>query len=116
MNRGTKLQDGLKKTLTKLYSLRDSCWGAIVFQRHLPDFEWFEAAAGICDEAMDGIKEAGRFLANLEWDTDCTDKTDARCLGTGFASFTSLNSPDYLTGAKHTAPTDFELMVLQGIA
>jgi hypothetical protein len=28
-----------------------------------PDFFWFEAAAGICQEAVDRIRETGRFLA-----------------------------------------------------
>jgi hypothetical protein len=66
MNRGTEIHDGLKKILTKLYTLRDSCWGFIIFQRYPPDFDWFEAAAGICEEAEDRIREAGRFLANME--------------------------------------------------
>ena len=63
MNRGTDLHDGLKKVLGKLYTLRDSCWGVMMFQRYPPDFDWFEAAAGICEEAEDRIREAGRFLA-----------------------------------------------------
>ena len=63
MNRGTDLHDGLKKVLAKLYTLRDSCWGVIIFQRYPPDFHWFEAAAAICEEAEDRIREAGRFLA-----------------------------------------------------
>jgi hypothetical protein len=57
MNRGTDLHDGLKKILTKLYTLRDSCWGVIIFERYPPDFDWFEAAAGILQEAIDWIKE-----------------------------------------------------------
>jgi hypothetical protein len=63
MNSDTELHDGLKKVLGKLYSLRDSCWGVIICQRYPRDFEWFEAAAGICQEAEDRIREAGRFLA-----------------------------------------------------
>lgn len=66
MNRGTGLGERLKKVLTKLYSLRDSCWGVIILQRYPPDLEWFEAAAGICQEAEDRIREAGRFLADLQ--------------------------------------------------
>jgi hypothetical protein len=66
MNRGSDLHDGLKKVLAKLYTLRDSCWGVMIFQRYPPDFDWFEAAAAICEEANDRIREAGRFLANLE--------------------------------------------------
>jgi hypothetical protein len=66
MSRGTDIHDGLKKVLTKLYTLRDSCWGVIIFQRYPPGFDWFEAAAGICDEAEERIREAGRFLAQLK--------------------------------------------------
>ena len=66
MNRGTDLNERLKKILTKLYTLRDSCWGFIIFQRYPLDFAWFEAAAAICEEANDRIREAGRFLADLE--------------------------------------------------
>ena len=63
MSRRTELDERLKKILGKLYTLRDSCWGVMIFQRYPPDFDWFEAAAGICHEANDLIKEAGRFLA-----------------------------------------------------
>ena len=63
MSRGTDLHERLKKVLGKLYTLRDSCWGVIIFQRYPADFSWFEAAAGICEEAEERIKEAGRFLA-----------------------------------------------------
>ena len=66
MNRGNDLHERLKKTLAKLYTLRDSCWGVIIFQRYPSDFDWFEATAGICQEAEDRIREAGRFLADLE--------------------------------------------------
>jgi len=66
MNRGTDLHDGLKKVLTKLYTLRESCWGVIIFQRYPPDFVWFEAAAAICQEANERIKEAGAFLKKTE--------------------------------------------------
>jgi len=66
MNRGIDLNEGLKKILTKLYTLRDSCWGVIIFQRYPPDFDWFEAAAGICQEAEERIKEAGAFLKKTE--------------------------------------------------
>ncbi len=62
MNKGTDLHERLKKILTKLYTLRDSCWGMIIFQRYPPDFSWFEAAAGIADEAKDRIREAGGLL------------------------------------------------------
>jgi hypothetical protein len=63
MNRGTDVHEGLKKVLTKLYALRDSCWGFIIFQRYPHDFAWFEAAAAICEEANDQLEKAGRFLA-----------------------------------------------------
>ena len=63
MSRGTDLNECLKKALTKLYTLRDSCWGVMIFQRYPPDFSWFEAAAGICQEAEERIREAARFLA-----------------------------------------------------
>ena len=63
MNRGAELHDGLKKVLKKLYTLRDSCWGCIIFQRYPPDFAWFEAAAALCEEANGKLEEAGRFLA-----------------------------------------------------
>ena len=63
MNRSIELHEGLGKTLTKLYTLRDSCWGVIITQRYPMDFSWFEASAGICQEAEDRISEAGRFLA-----------------------------------------------------
>ena len=66
MSRGTEIDDGLKKVLGKLYTLRDSCWGVIILQRYSTDFSWFEAAAAICEEANDRISKAGRFLANLE--------------------------------------------------
>ena len=62
MNRGTDLRDGLKGVLGKLYTLRDSCWGMIILQRYPPDFAWFEAAAAICQEANDLIKEAADYL------------------------------------------------------
>jgi len=62
MNRGTDLHDGLKKVLTKLYTLRDSCRGIVRTQRYPPDFSWFEAAAAICEEANDQIREAGDVL------------------------------------------------------
>jgi hypothetical protein len=65
MNRGTELHDGLKKVLGKLYSLRDSCWGVMIFQRYPLDFEWFEAAAGICQEADERIREAGDYLKKI---------------------------------------------------
>ena len=78
MNRGTDLHERLGKTLTKLYTLRDSCWGVIIYQRYPPDFDWFEAAAAICEEANDRIREAGRFLAESkrDQDTDLTDNKD----------------------------------------
>ena len=63
MNGGTDLHDGLKRVLTMLYTLRDSCWGVIISQRYPPDFSWCEAAAAICQEANDRISKAGRFLA-----------------------------------------------------
>ena len=63
MNRGADLNECLGKVLGKLYTLRDSCWGVIILQRYQPDFDWFEAAAAICEEAEDRIREAGRFLA-----------------------------------------------------
>ena len=63
MNRGTDLNKRLKNVLTKLYTLRDSCWGVIIFQRYPHDFDWFEAAAAICQEAEERIREAGSFLA-----------------------------------------------------
>ena len=66
MNRGADLHDGLKKVLGRLYTLRDSCWGVIIFQRYPQDLDWFEAAAAICEEAEERIREAGRFLADLE--------------------------------------------------
>jgi hypothetical protein len=69
MDRGTDLNERLKKALVKLYTLRDSCWGVIIFQRYPPDFSWFEAAAGICAEAEDRIREAGRFLAESKDET-----------------------------------------------
>ena len=62
MNRGNDLHDGLKKILTKLYTLRDSCRGIIITQRYPPDFYWFEGAAAICQDAEDRIREAGGFL------------------------------------------------------
>jgi hypothetical protein len=62
MNRPTDLHDGLKKVLTKLYTLRDSCRGTIITQRYPPDFSWFEGAAAICEEANDRIREAGGLL------------------------------------------------------
>ena len=63
MSRRTELDERLKKILGKLYTLRDSCWGVIILQRYPPDFSWFEAAAGICQEAEERIREAARFLA-----------------------------------------------------
>jgi hypothetical protein len=62
MNRDTDLHVGLKKVLGKLYALRDSCWGVMIYRRYPSDFAWFEAAAGICQEANDQIKEAGDHL------------------------------------------------------
>ena len=62
MNNGTDLHDGLKKVLTKLYTLRDSCRGIVRIGLY-PDFDWFEGAAAICQDAEDRIREAGRFLA-----------------------------------------------------
>ena len=62
MNRGTDINERLKKILTKLYTLRDSCRGIIITQRYPPDFYWFEAAAAICQEANDQVREAGGFL------------------------------------------------------
>ena len=66
MNRATDLHDGLKKVLEKLYTLRDSCWGVMIFERYPHEFSWFEAAAGICQEAEERIREAGRFLADFK--------------------------------------------------
>ena len=40
MNRGTEPYERLKKILTKLYTVRDSCWGLIIFQRYPHDFAW----------------------------------------------------------------------------
>jgi len=68
MNRGTDLHERLKKILTKLYTLRDSCRGAIITQHYPPDFSWFEGAAAICQDAEDRIREAGRFLAKSKGD------------------------------------------------
>jgi hypothetical protein len=65
MNRGTDLHDGLKKVLGKLYTLRDSCQGIIITQRYPSDLYWFEAAAAICQEAEDRIKEAGDYLKKI---------------------------------------------------
>ncbi len=62
MNRGNDLHERLKKVLTKLYTLRDSCRGILITQRYLPDFSWFEGAAAICQEAKDRIREASGFL------------------------------------------------------
>ena len=67
MNRGTNLQERLKKVLTKLYTLRDSCRGIVNTQLY-PDFSWFEGAAAICQDAEDQIREAGRFLAQSKRD------------------------------------------------
>ena len=61
MNRGTDLHDGLKKVLTKLYTLSDSCRGTVRIGLY-PDFSWFEGAAAICQEANDRIREAGSLL------------------------------------------------------
>ena len=61
MNRGTDLNERLKKILGKLYTLRDSCQGIVRIGLH-PDFNWFEGAAAICQEADDRIREAGCFL------------------------------------------------------
>ena len=66
MNRGIDLHERLRGILTKLYTLMDSCWGAIIFQRYPPDFSWFEAAAGICQEAEDRITEASSVLGKLK--------------------------------------------------
>jgi len=65
MNRGTDLHKNLKMILTKLYALRDSCRGVVIFQRYPPDFSWLETAAGICQEAKDLISEAGDFLKKI---------------------------------------------------
>jgi hypothetical protein len=62
MNRCTDLNERLKKILTKLYTLRDSCRG-IVRTRLYHDFSGFEGAAAICQEAKGRIKEVGSFLA-----------------------------------------------------
>ncbi len=62
MNRGTDLHSHLKKVLGKLYTLRDSCRGILITQRYPPDFAWFEAAAAICQEANDRIREASGVL------------------------------------------------------
>jgi hypothetical protein len=62
MNRGTNLNERLKKILTKLYTLRDSCRGIIITQRYPPEFSWYEAAAAICQDANDRIREAGGLL------------------------------------------------------
>ena len=67
MNRGTDLHERLKKLLTKLYTLRDSCRGIVRIGLY-PDFSWFEGAAAICQEANDRIREAGRFLAQSKGD------------------------------------------------
>ncbi len=75
MNRGNNLHDGLKKVLTKLYTLRDSCRGIFITQRYPPDFSWFEGAAAICREANDRIREAGRFLAQSK-EESLTDSRD----------------------------------------
>ena len=61
MNRGTNLNDGLKRVLGKLYTLRDSCRGIVRIELY-PDFSWFEGAGGICEEANDQIREAGDVL------------------------------------------------------
>ncbi len=63
MNRGTDLHERLKKILTKLYTLRDSCRGIARIGMY-PDFSWFEGAAAICQEADDLIRKAGSFLKN----------------------------------------------------
>ncbi len=63
MNRGTDLHESIKKILTKLYTLRDSCRGILITQRYPSDFSWFEGSAAICQDAEDRIREAGRFLA-----------------------------------------------------
>ena len=63
MNTGTDIHERLKVVLGKLYTLRDSCRGLVRTQRYPPDFAWFEAAAAICQEAEDRLREAGRFLA-----------------------------------------------------
>jgi hypothetical protein len=65
MNRGADLHKNSKTILTKLHTLRDSCWGVIIFQRYPPDFSWFETAAGICQEAEDRTSEAGDFLKKI---------------------------------------------------
>jgi hypothetical protein len=64
MNRGTDLHERLKKVLTKLYTLRDSCRG-IVRTRLYPDYSWFEGAAAICQEANDRIREAADYLKKI---------------------------------------------------
>jgi len=66
MNRGTDLPERLKKILTKLYTLRDSCRGIIITQRYPPDLAWFEGAAAICQETDDQIRKAGRFFARSQ--------------------------------------------------
>jgi hypothetical protein len=64
MNRGTDLHDGLKRVLTKLYTLRDSCRGIVRIGLY-PDLSWFEGAAAICQEANDRIRETGDYLKKL---------------------------------------------------
>jgi hypothetical protein len=64
MTRGTDLHDGLKKVLTKLYTLRDSCRG-IARTELYPDFSWFEGAAAICQEAENRIREAADYLKKI---------------------------------------------------
>ncbi len=62
----------------KLQTLRDSCTGICKTQTYPPNITWFDAAAAICQEAIDWIEEVLRILARSGEQT-VTDQGDDRC-------------------------------------
>ncbi|UCE81906.1 MAG: hypothetical protein JSV47_09155 [Deltaproteobacteria bacterium] len=49
--------DRLLNVCLKLQTLRDSCSGMFRTQTYPPHINWFDAAAAICQEAIDWIEE-----------------------------------------------------------
>jgi hypothetical protein len=50
----------------KLQTLRDSCSGVFQTQTYPPSITWFDAAAAICQEAIDWIEEVVLILTRAD--------------------------------------------------
>jgi hypothetical protein len=57
VSRYTVLREKLLDSTIKLITMRDSCFGVFETRSYPQNFSWFEAAAAICQETIELIRE-----------------------------------------------------------